>query len=215
MLSAILFMLQAKLKQLAFEMLDTSDSFRNGQIQPTYRSGKQLELFRFGCTATKGRTRSVLSFLCCCRRDALVNFGDQSLVKFDHARSDASINEIIKAKVSMTSSLLYQRSCITHACIGQADEICDASQFRFRIFEKQIVMGNESILFAGRLDQPLVINLPKSQPKGVGSSVSFVHRVGDFQGVAHHDDCFHAREQIFPEWQGQTVTRILPTPEVR
>ena len=72
-------------------------------------------------------------------------------------------------------------------------KFCNASQFRFRVFEKQIVMSNQPILFACRLHDALVVDFPKTQTKRIGSSVSLFHRMGDFQWIAHHDECFHAR----------------------
>ena len=39
----------------------------------------------------------------------------------------------------------------------------NSQQFRFRVFEKQIVMSDKPVLFVCRLDQPLVIDFPQPQ----------------------------------------------------
>src|SRR5215475_487778 len=75
-------------------------------------------------------------------------------------------------------------------------------------------MSNEPVWFARCLDQTSVVDFPKAQPKRIGSAVSLFHRVGDFQWIAYHDECFHPRQQVLPEWQCQTVARIFPAPDM-
>ena len=115
--------------------------------------------------------------------------------------------------MSMPPSLCYERSGFLHFGIGQTSEMCNAPQFRFCVFEKQIVMRDQPLLLARRLDQALVIDFPKPQPKRIRSSVSLLHGVGDFQRIAHHDERLHAGQQVLPKRQCQTVARIFPAPE--
>ena len=115
--------------------------------------------------------------------------------------------------MSMPPSLCYERSGLLHFGIGQTSEMRNASQFRFHVFKKQIVMRDQPLLLAGRLDQAPVIDFPKPQPKRIRSSVSLLHGVGDFQRIAHHDERLHAGQQVLPKRQCQTVARIFPAPE--
>src|SRR6266576_3669457 len=101
--------------------------------------------------------------------------GNQRAIKFNYFTSDTSIDQVLNREVSMPPSLCYKRSGFLHFGIGQTSEMYNAPQFRFCVFEKQIVMRDQALLLAGRLDQAPGIDFPKPQTERIRRSVPLSH----------------------------------------
>ena len=114
--------------------------------------------------------------------------------------------------MDVASSRCYQGRGATYLCVGQTNEIRDSPQFEFRLLEKEIVMGNESLLPIYCLDQSAVIDFPQPQTERIRASISFPHRVGDLERVPHHDKGFKFRQQLLPERQSQAIAGVFPAP---
>ena len=180
--------------------------FRNEGIQPADRSRKQIGFVRFHILRVRRPGTSVLS--------AQRRFSSQSAIKLDHFRRDASVDQLINGKMCVASSRSLPACGAAYFCIRQTDEIRDSPQFAFCVLEKRIVMCNESVFPVCCLNQALVVDFPEPQTKRIGSSVSFLHRVRDFEWIAHRDQSFQPGQQVLPERQRQTVAGVLPAPEL-
>src|SRR6266576_530133 len=119
-LGALFFVMEAKLEELALEMLDPRNFFWNGSIQPANRSGKQIGFSRF----RRSRSLRYLSFVSFLRRctGALIGLGNQSAIKFDHFCGDASIDQLVNREMGVASLGCYQHRRAVYFLIGQTDE---------------------------------------------------------------------------------------------
>src|SRR5215831_15422917 len=113
------------------------------------------------------------------------------------------------------SSRRDQSSSHTCFCIRYPDKIREPPEFQFRILEKVMVVRNESLFSICFFKHPPVIDFPEPQTKRIGSSISFLHRMSNFERVSYDDDRFEPGQHLPPERQGQAIARILPAPYAR
>src|SRR5438270_7351405 len=146
-------------KELALKMLDLCNPFWHGSIQSAHCSAQQIRLLPLS-SLRSGRCFFFVPFALR-YTNAWIDLGKQSAIQFDQFRRDPSIDHLVNCEMGVAPSLGYQRSCTGYFRIGQTNEIRNSPQFRFRVFEKEIVMSNKLLLLACCLDYASVVDFPK------------------------------------------------------